>query len=321
MEENYILAKQVVDKKFDSSNDFYYMFICSLFGLFMKYPDEKNLVIKAFNDTRIIIEDKTVLEIQDEHNLQLINQEELDVQDETVCMNHGVSDLGFCIAIENDKLVITKERPIIICSSKTCNNTDLINVFTHELNHIIKGQINAHGSGYDKDVSSCYTRCGLVYNTYLYNKDSDILEEEEYYSILDEVINVFQTRDIMKYILMLDGVVPDNNFQKYFDSLDKNEIIQLNGYDKCCELFSRIWRNKLLREILERHLIDGELESISIDFDDTVGIECFDLMADYFDDLDYLYCANNNRKEFEKCYIKLNELITSISKAAYKLTK
>ena len=321
MEENYILAKQVVRKKFNPSNDFYYMFICSLFGLFMKYPEHKELIIKAFEETRIIIENKSVLEIQDEYDLQLIPKEELDIQDEKVCMNHGVSDLGFSIAIKNGKLEISKERPIIVCSAKTCSTTNLLNVFTHELNHIIKGQLNAYGSSSNQDVSSCYTRCGLVFNSYTYTKESDILEEEEYYSILDEVINVFQTREIMKNILMLDGVVPDLEFQKYFDSLDKEEMVQLNGYDKCCELFTRIWRNQHLRDILERNLIDGELENITIEFDDAVGMECFDIMADYFDDLDYLFCVNKSKRNFEKCYIKLNDLISSIATSAYKLKK
>ena len=62
-----------------------------------KYNDDKM-------NQRIIIENKSVLEIQDEYDLQLIAKEELDVQDESVCMNHGVSDLGFTIAIENGKL-------------------------------------------------------------------------------------------------------------------------------------------------------------------------------------------------------------------------
>ena len=321
MEEMYLFAKKIVDKKFDKSNCFYYMYICSLFGLLMKYPDYKDLIRDVFINTRIIIEDKTVLEIQDEYDLQLIKQEELDVQDADVCINHGVSDLGFGVSLTNGKLEITDEKPTLVCSSKTVNPTDLLNVFTHELNHIIKGQLKAYGSRDDEDISFCFTRCGLSYTSFTYNKNTDILLEDEYYSILDEVINVFQTKDIMFSILTLDGIVPDTDFQKYFDTLDKDELVKVNGYEKCCELFSKIWKNPTLKELLEEHLVDGELDEIANDFNNTVGIECFDVMADYFDDLDYLFCLNNNKKNYEKCYKKLRNLIGSITTAAYKLNK
>ena len=66
MEENYLLAKSVVDEKFNKDNEYYYMFICALFGFFMKYPDHKELIINSFKDTNIIIEDISVLEMLNE---------------------------------------------------------------------------------------------------------------------------------------------------------------------------------------------------------------------------------------------------------------
>ena len=50
-------------------------------------------------------------------------------------------------------------------------------------------------------------------------------------------------------------------------------------------------------------------------------MECFEQMADLLDGLDYLFCANNNRKNYEKCYRELNHLISSIVTSAYKLNK
>ena len=44
-------------------------------------------------------------------------------------------------------------------------------------------------------------------------------------------------------------------------------------------------------------------------------------MADLLDSLDYLFCANNNRKNYEKCYRELNHLISSIVTSTYKLNK
>ena len=318
MDVNYLLAKQIVDEKFDNSNQYYYMFICALFGLFMKYPDNKDLIIKSFRETTFIIEDTPVLDIQKKYDLNLIQEDELEVQDPSVCTNYGVSDLGFGYFIKDGMVQMIREKPMIVCTSKNNSPANLLNVFIHEMNHILKSWNNSHGSKKDGDVSCCYNRCGMMYCIYTYDKSTDILKEEEFYSTLDEVINVFQTTDILKYILMLDGVVPDEDFQEYFDTLDKDEMTKLNGYEKCCGLFKRIWDNDLLKDILERHLIDGELEETSNEFDDAVGMECFDKMADWFDDLDYLFCLNNKRKDLEKCYKMLDKLIKSITSSKIK---
>ena len=163
---------------------------------------------------------------------------------------------------------------------------------------MIKGSINSYGSNDEGDVSSCYNRSGISYATFTYDRNTDLLTETEYYSTLDEVINVYQTTEIMNYIMMLDGVVLDEDFQNYINSLDKDKINKTNGYDKCCDVFKKIWNNPILKEILEEHLLDGDLEEIAIDFDNTVGMECFDQMADLLDSLDYLFCANNNRKNY-----------------------
>ena len=77
MEENYLLAKKIVDKRFDNNNEYYYMFICALFGLFMKFPDNKDLIIKTFMDTKFIIEDIPILDIQKKYDLNLIHEDEL----------------------------------------------------------------------------------------------------------------------------------------------------------------------------------------------------------------------------------------------------
>ena len=248
MEVNYLLAKQIVDEKFDNSNQYYYMFICALFGLFMKYPDNKDLIIKSFRETTFIIEDIPVLDIQKKYDLNLIQEDELEVQDPSVCTNYGVSDLGFGYFIKDGMVQMIREKPMIVCTSKNNSPANLLNVFIHEMNHILKSWNNSHGSKKDEDVSCCYNRCGMMYCIYTYDKSTDILKEEEFYSTLDEVINVFQTTDILKYILMLDGVVPDEDFQEYFDTLDKDEMTKLNGYEKCCGLFKRIWDNDLLKD-------------------------------------------------------------------------
>lgn len=319
MEENYLLAKSIVDEKFNKNNEYYYMFICALFGFFMKYPDHKELIINSFKDTNIIIEDISVLDIQKKYDLNLIKDDELAVQDPKACINHGASDIGIGYFIQDKELQMIQDNPTIICSGKDNSPANLINIFVHELNHIIKSFYNSYGSKVSDGISSCYNRCGLTYTIFTYDKYTDILKEEEFYSILDEVINVFQTTEILSYILMLDGVVPDEGLQKYIDSLDKDELKQNKGYDKTIKLFKRIWDNKLLRDILEKHLIDGNLVEISSDFDEAVGMECFDELADLLDDLDYLFCLNNNKSDIALCYNMLDNLIKRIT--SYKIKK
>mgnify|MGYP003301041400 CR=1 FL=1 len=129
MEENYLLAKKIVDKRFDNNSEHYYMFICALFGLFMKFPDNKDLIIKTFMDTKFIIEDIPVLDIQKKYNLTLIQEDELEVQDPNVCTNYGVSDLGFGYFIQFGKVQMVREKPMIVCTSKNNSPANLLNVF------------------------------------------------------------------------------------------------------------------------------------------------------------------------------------------------
>ena len=119
MEENYLLAKQIVEEKYTSKDKYFYMYICALFGLFMKYPEYIDLIIKVFKDTKIIIEDIPILEIQKTYDLNLISDDELKVQDESVCTNYGVSDSGFEAFIEDGRVQMIKENPLIVCTSFT----------------------------------------------------------------------------------------------------------------------------------------------------------------------------------------------------------
>lgn len=319
MEENYLLAKSTVDEMYDSNNQYYYMFICALFGLFMKYPDNKELVIKSFKDTKFIIEDIPLLDIQKKYDLNLIQEDELAIQDSAICINYGVTDLGFGYFIQDNKIQMIRENPMIVCSSKNNSPANLLNVFVHEMNHVLKSWSNSHGNKIKDGVSCCYNRCGITYTIFTYDRYTDLLKEEEFYSIIDELINVFQTTDILNYILMLDGIILDECFQKYFDTLDKDEMRKTNGYEKCCKLFKKIWDKDILRDILEKHLIDGNLIDVANEFDNAVGVECFDKIADWFDDLDYLFCLNNRRKDLDRCYKKLDKLIENIT--SYKLKK
>ena len=143
MEENYLLAKSVVDEKFNKNNEYYYMFICALFGFFMKYPDHKELIINSFKDTNIIIEDISVLDIQKKYDLNLIKDDELAVQDPKACINHGASDIGIGYFIQDKELQMIQDNPTIICSGKDNSPANLINIFVHELNHIIKSFYNS----------------------------------------------------------------------------------------------------------------------------------------------------------------------------------
>lgn len=319
MEENYLLAKKIVSEKFNSNDEYYYLYICALFGFFMKYPDYKELIIKVFRDTRIIIENKPIFEIQKNYDLSLISEEDLKEQDLSVCSYHGVSDTGFGYYIEDGIIKSIMDKPIVVCSSYDYSPALLLNAFVHEMNHILKGTVNSYGSKLEDNVSECYTRSGFSYAYFSYDRDTDILTQTEFYSVLDEVVNVFQTTEILEYILMLDGTVPDDGLQRYIDLLDKDEMKKNNGYDKCCGVFKRVWDKQVLKEILEEHLIDGDLSEISVKFDEAVGRECFDRIADSLDDLDYLFCANNQKKNMDKCYKQLDKLIKSIT--SYKIKK
>ena len=102
----------------------------------MKYPNNKDLIIKSFRETKFIIEDIPILDIQKKYDLNLIQDDELEIQDPSVCINYGVSDLGFGYFIQDGMVQMIREKPMIVCTSKNNSPANLLNVFIHEINHI-----------------------------------------------------------------------------------------------------------------------------------------------------------------------------------------
>ena len=70
MEENFLLAKQTVSKMYSENHPYYAFFVCALYGLLQKYKN-KEIVIRAFLEATIYIENDTVKSICERHNLNV----------------------------------------------------------------------------------------------------------------------------------------------------------------------------------------------------------------------------------------------------------
>ena len=289
MEECYVLAKKLIDSRFDKNYEYYNMILIALTTLLYKYKDYTFLVEKIFNETDIIIEKDSIRNILKKENIDVLSfEEEKDKIDEGINTTYGISSLGYTFIIDNYELVKHKDKPFIACTSK-CSETTLLNSFIHEFNHLVKSSLNTLESG-DLTYS---IRCGIGCYKCRYDVEEGTLREEDYYDSLDEAINVMQTTEMMKTIELLQ--IDDPSVKKYLDSLDKEDMVKDSGYDICVETIRPLWNNPKFRNLIEDNIIEGNINNIITSFDSVLGEGTFNKFADYIDDLDLLGDFNKNK--------------------------
>ena len=182
---------------------------------------------------------------------------------------------------KDGRCVFEQAPPKLFCSTLGVSQNDLLSVGSHELNHLLKSRIKSHGR---IGTNGYWLRNGLHYFT-SYLQDRFIYESQQA-EMLDEVINVFQTSDIMKEIKQLDSYRFSYPLQSYLRTLDFESLDEPFGYTLTATMLEQFWRNTNFKEQIKRPLILGNLSIIEEDFNRMVEDDLFSSFADSFDELE-----------------------------------
>ena len=306
MEKEYILAKKIVSSKYSEDYEFYPLFVVSLTTLLYKYKDYQYIVERIFLDSDIFIEDNNIFDTLLKNGIgtdsNVVNDEYNNVR--------GISSIGYSFEYYQD-FHFTREcgNSFIACNSN-CDPIELLNTFIHEFNHLIKGYINNY---YEQEY--CYSiRSGLNYYKWLYDKETDIIYEYNYFSIIDEVINTIQTTGLMKNIKLLQ--IPDSDYciKKYLGDIDKRFLECDRGYNLAVKAFRKIWDNDTFRSLIEDNIVEGNIEEIVTSFDNMLGEDSFNNFADLLDDLDDEDSLGHNGRKVSELNRKIRNIINNYNK-------
>ena len=286
MEENYMLAKEIVKQKFPRGSGIDEFLIIGLYGLLSKYSNHKDIVKSAFLDTDIYIEHGTLRQIFHKHNIELDSfkyNEERELQGNAT---YAVSSLGNTICLENGKLKLEKRKPFIVASIDMIGITSLLISFIHEMGHIIKGYNNGYAMKENNNIVFGYIRSGLCIDGISFYKDSNEYYNYNSMEILDEVVNVLQTMEAMQEIKALEGFIPDKNVENFFNLLNKNLFDKNEVYKKSVRAFKPLWESIDFKELIENNIVEGRLKRIKSSFDRRTYKGAFKDLGDLLDDID-----------------------------------
>lgn len=307
----------MVDVKYPEGHKYREMFIVGLYGLLCKYNKYAKLIWTLFMQVENYIEDKSLREIIDENNLELEPNSEED--DDALS-----SSIHTFITDQNNNLCHILEKPVIVCSNTGTNKEHimlLLNSWCHEMQHILKGVINA----YKIDNSYTYKsigqlRTGIAIFTYELNKDIENLYITSKYNLLDEAINTIQTTEVIEYAISLTDIVFDEDIKKFLKELTTYENNDY-GYDIITQQVRKLWAVDEFKIIIENNIVQGDIEKIENSFNNIMNDENAFKKLDLL--LDHIYNSDNDMDclmNYSENVERFNEIV-SIFKTKAKLLK
>lgn len=311
----YLLAKMVVEKKFPDDAHLRPFYISAMYGLLCKYKNYAELVCDLFLKTDIIMDNKPVSEILVDHNIDIEFGDE-DTENERT---YAVSNQGhlFIYDEKTDSILYDKENPFIICSTMDVSMTHLLNTFCHEMNHIIKGEINGYRLHRMNKDYEYYLRTGLAHYIYKYNDKEDSLTEYQQFSNIDEAVNCIQTTEIMKEILNLRSIVDDHEMKSFFELLDEEKMIKDHGYEDIVINVRKLWECDNFKKAIEEGLIDGDIDHIIRRFNKLIDDdEGFWKLNNIIDTLNSIFFDEEMTEYYKTEEMKkLNEMVKKLKKS------
>lgn len=323
MNDDYILAKEIVNERFDIEERQYPLFFLCVYGLLRKFKKYKNLVKEVFLETTILIGNKSIGEILLENGMNPEDFFGFDEDEENNNITQGVSTAGNnFVLIDGEQFVNEKIDPLIVCSTINADNTILLMTLIHEFAHLIKGKINTTYLTYDDDYFGYLIRTGLSIYEFRYYPTTNTYSEEVSYSIFDEVINCLQTTDICQEILELEGISTEENIQSFFRTINKNNFISDMSYESATTSLHSLWENTTFRNLIENNILEGNIETIIESFDKILGESSFDLLDDLLLTIDDLDIDNKNESlEMQEAVGKVLKLTNSFNDKTKSIRK
>lgn len=294
------LAENIIEKNFSKDDKNYGLLVCGCFCLLGKFGDEfLSLVENVFNNTTIIIEEGNIIKLAEEHGLDQFSFS--DIPEEETKFIDGLSYSGIHYYFKPDGKVIDDfTNPIVIIpNNNNKNNNQLLNTFIHEISHLIKSQVDA---SYNQEYNYYSIRCGI--SLYEVNFNNRNMIDNCTFNALDEIINVFQTTDMMLDLELLKDIKCDNKIRNFLNTINFMELDDFLGYEGLIEPFVDLWINDEFRNIIEYDIVVGNLDNIVNNFNNIMGRNCFLYFSMLCDDLE-------NSEDNNKC-IELENMIYQI---------
>ena len=110
-------------------------------------------------------------------------------------------------------------------------------------------------------------------------------------------------------LLMLDGIIPDDDVKIHYDTLDKELMHDDIGYELVTKEIRPLWENETFKRLIEDNIMIGNLAEIISSFDSVLGEEAFENFAILLDDYDEEIMNNGISKKSKKIQSKIRSVV------------
>lgn len=295
-------AESIISRRFDKSDENYGLLVMGCFALLSKFGDEYlPIVEKVMLETDFHIGNKPLSELLNEGGIaaeDAFRGEEFYDTEMTVT---AISSPGIDLWVEDGKIMMEKETPAIFCTTIDGDATTILNAFVHEVAHLIKSTVNVV---YSDSPKHFLVRNGLNIFGLSFERNSPLEPNDN--SMLDEVINVLQTADMMRAVKELNGSPMSDEVLRFYRELDLDRIDLLYGYDELTSFVLPLWSNDYFRSSIENNIVIGRIDRIRNDFDSIMGANSFHYYSTYLDYIDGNYDDEKLINNMKDWYDRMN---------------
>ena len=239
-----LYSKKIVDielKKYNYTKDIKRILYIAIPAFIIKYGfDNKNKIVKVFNDVPIFLEKK----------------------DEKVFQAFYTS-----IPFKNNNMIITK-KCIVIFYYDGKSFIELVDNIIHEYNHAVNSFLNE----IKEDDKYIYLRTGLMYSKYSKKYELENSKDDSY--ILEEIINTKQTEEIIDIINAFNQYeIYDCDIKDDLNYISKqiNNNYLSEAYFLQSKLCQSLMSNHTLISVLASNRFLGNIDEIDFFFDNVTG--------------------------------------------------
>lgn len=296
-------AEYIVKKRFNEDDENYGLLVMGCYALLSKFGELYSPVVeKVMLETDFFIGKKPLSELLVEGGIEPEDAFRGEEFYDTELAVTAMSSPGVYLYInENGTIVFERETPSIFCTTLDEDATTILNAFVHEASHLVKSTVNVV---YSDSPKHFLLRNGLNIFGYSFEKDSPLEPSDN--SMLDEVINVLQTADMMGAVKELNGSPMSDTVFNFYKELDLDRIDLLYGYDELTSFVLPLWSNNYFRSSIEDNIVIGRIDRIRNDFDSIMGHNSFHLYSTYLDYIDGNYDDEKLMSNMKEWYDRMN---------------
>ena len=296
-------SEYIVNKRFDESDENYGLLVIGCYALLSKFGELYSPIVeKVMLNTDFYIGKKPLSLLLEEGGIEAEDAFRGDEYYDNELTVTAISSPGVYLSIsEVGTILFERETPAIFCTTIDEDATTVLNAFVHEASHLVKSTVNVV---YSDSPTHFLIRNGLNVFGYSFEKDTPVEPSDN--SMLDEVINVLQTSDMMKAVKELDGCPMKKEVENFYKELDLDRIDLLYGYDELTSFVLPLWSNDYFRSSIEDNIVIGKIDRIRNDFDSIMGHNSFHYYSTYLDYIDGNYDDEKLIGNMKEWYDRMN---------------